>query len=81
MPDESMRLLTIGEVANIFSVHKNTVRVWGDSGVLPVIRLGNRRDRRFRQKDVAAYINKNYEGGEEHTGKQMIEDVIGGEGR
>ena len=46
------RLLTTGEVAVQLHVHINTVRRWGNNGTLKCVRIGPRRDRRFRQSDI-----------------------------
>ncbi|MBU2009860.1 MAG: helix-turn-helix domain-containing protein [Chloroflexi bacterium] len=49
-------LLAVSEVAQLLGVHINTVRKWGDRGILPVYRLGPRRDRRFRREDVILFL-------------------------
>jgi len=45
-------LLTVKEVARIFSVHQNTVRRWTNGGHLKAYRLCKRGDRRFFPEDV-----------------------------
>ncbi len=46
-------MLTVGEAAKMMHAHPNTVRRWGDSGIIPSYRLpGRRGDRRFRINDV-----------------------------
>lgn len=50
-------LLTTSEVARILRVHTNTARRWGNRGVLPSCRIGPRRDRRFRRKDIQALLS------------------------
>ena len=52
-------MLTITEVAYLLHVHPNTVRHWANKGLLPVYRLGPRADRRFKRKDVEAFIESN----------------------
>lgn len=49
-------MLTISEVAQLLSVHINTVRRWSNQGVLKAYRIGSRGDRRFRQEDVANFL-------------------------
>jgi len=51
-------LLTAGEVANLLHAHINTVRRWSNLGILPSFRIGPRGDRRFREKDVMAFLLK-----------------------
>jgi len=50
------RLLTISEAANLLSAHPNSVRRWADMGLLPSYRFGQRKDRRFRVKDIASFL-------------------------
>ena len=49
-------MLTIGEVANLLSVHINTVRRWSNQGILKSYRIGSRGDRRFRQEDITNFL-------------------------
>jgi len=51
-------MLSVHDVANILSVHINTVRRWGDSGIVKVYRIGPRRDRRFRLEDIARLLTE-----------------------
>ena len=52
-------MLTTTEVAHLLHVHPNTVRHWANKGLLPVYRLGTRGDRRFKRKEVEAFIKPN----------------------
>lgn len=56
VPPQSM--LTIGEVARMLHVHKNTVRRWSNRGVLKAYRFGVRGDRRFIKEEVEAVITR-----------------------
>ena len=47
-----MVLLTVSDVARIFSVHVNTVIRWANKETLKPYRIGKRRDRRFLKEDV-----------------------------
>lgn len=47
-------LLTLSEAAELLNIHVNTVRRWSNQGMLKARRIGSRRDRRFRQGDVAS---------------------------
>ncbi len=49
-------MLTISDVANLLSVHINTVRRWSNQGILKVYRIGSRGDRRFRQEDINSFL-------------------------
>ena len=58
-------MLSTHDVANILSVHINTVRRWSDSGIMKAYRIGPRRDRRFRLEDIARLLT-------EHSDKPQI---------
>ena len=46
------RLLKLAEAAALLGVHPNTLRKWDKNGRLTAVRLGSRRDRRYRLEDV-----------------------------
>ena len=50
---EPAALLSTGQVAELFGVHTNTVRRWVDEGKLNAVRIGSRKDRKFKRTDVA----------------------------
>lgn len=52
-------LITLQEAASILKVHPNTLRSWDKNGILPAVRIGEKRIRRYRKEDVASLINKN----------------------
>jgi len=54
MPD----LLSIGQVAEIFGIHQDTLRNWEKKGLLVPLRVGDRKDRRYRPKDIKTIIDK-----------------------
>ena len=56
--EETDSLLTVGEVASLLQVHSNTVRKWGNCGILSSFRIGPRRDRRFRKEEIATFLPK-----------------------
>jgi excisionase family DNA binding protein len=56
--EKSDALLTVGEVASLLHIHINTVRRWSNLGILSGFRIGPRSDRRFRKKDVIAFLLK-----------------------
>lgn len=54
MPD----LLSIGQVSEIFGIHHDTLRNWEKKGLLVPLRVGERKDRRYRPKDIETIIDK-----------------------
>jgi excisionase family DNA binding protein len=57
MDETPVKLLTVHEVAELLSVHPNTVRQWSDQELLKSYRIGPRGDRRFRQDDVSKFLS------------------------
>ena len=51
-------LLSIGQVAEIFSIHQDTLRNWEKDGTLVPLRLGPRKDRKYRPQDIQAIVDK-----------------------
>ncbi len=51
-------LLTIGEVADIFSIHQDTLRNWEKEGILVPLRIGKRGDRKYRPQDIQTIVDK-----------------------
>lgn len=49
---ELPQLLTIQQVAKILNVHSETLRRWDKKGRLRAIRVGSRKDRRYRKEDI-----------------------------
>ena len=52
-------LMTLDETAAYLGVAKITLRRWTVNGQLRCVRVGSRRDRRFRRSDLDAYIRRN----------------------
>ena len=52
------KLLKISETAKLLNVHPNTLRKWDKKGVLVAIRFGERKDRRYREEDIAKLISQ-----------------------
>lgn len=50
-------LLRLQEVANLLNVSVWTLRLWDNNGKLTAIRVGSRRDRRYREEDVLKIMN------------------------
>lgn len=50
-------LLTISQVCDILHCHSNTLRNWDRNGILKAIRIGQRRDRRYRVEDIEQILS------------------------
>ena len=51
-------LLNIKQVSQILGVHPDTLRTWDNQGRLKAVRLGSRRDRRWRREDILKILEK-----------------------
>ena len=73
-------MLTTSDVAHLLNVHINTVRRWGNRGVIKAYRVGPRGDRRFRREDIANLLlgknvaNIGYEENNVLTGSALHDD-------
>src|SRR4029077_11707537 len=52
----SDKLLNTEEAARFLRVSEASIRRWSDAGLLPVRRIGGRRERRFREADLIQYL-------------------------
>ena len=59
MSDNLNNLLTIKQASEILNVHPNTLRNWDKSGLLKAVRIGVRRDRRYKKSDVLKFVEVN----------------------
>lgn len=50
------KLLKLREAAEILSVHPNTLRLWDRKGILIAVRIGEKKIRRYRLKDIKRLI-------------------------
>ena len=55
---EMPELLSIGQVAEIFNIHPDTLRNWEKEGILVPMRAGKRGDRKYRPQDIKAIVDK-----------------------
>jgi transcriptional repressor of dcmA and dcmR len=53
---EAKELLDIGEAARFLSVSETSLRRWTNAGALSCLRVGKRRERRFRRVDLVAFM-------------------------
>jgi len=51
-------LLSISQVAEIFSIHQDTLRNWEKDGTLVPLRVGPRKDRKYRPQDIQAIVDR-----------------------
>lgn len=81
-PDAS-DLLDISEAAQFLNVSETSLRRWTNDGLLACLRIGRRRERRFRRTDLLAFLEQptaapsagNGEGGSMKTQKAEDESV------
>lgn len=52
------KLLKIRETAEMLNVNPETLRRWDNEGRLKAVRLGKRKDRRYRLEDVQKIIDE-----------------------
>ena len=53
---EIPELLTLTEACELLKVHANTLRSWDAKGILPAIRIGETRVRRYRKEDILKFL-------------------------
>jgi excisionase family DNA binding protein len=58
MTTEYEELLNIEQAARLLNVSETSLRRWTNSGWLPCLRVGGRRERRFRRTDLLAFIDE-----------------------
>lgn len=51
------KLLSIGEVAEIFGIHQDTLRNWEKKGFITPLRVGPRKDRKYKPEDIERIAN------------------------
>jgi excisionase family DNA binding protein len=55
---ETVELLDISEAAQLLNVSETSLRRWTNAGVLSCLRIGLRRERRFRRADLLAFMEQ-----------------------
>lgn len=62
MPTDQIKLMSRKDVANVLSVHVDTVDRWADDGILPKpwvdVRHRTKRTRRWRACDIDDWLSK-----------------------
>ncbi len=59
MAEKLQGLLTLKQVTDLLSVHPNTLRNWEKEGLIDVIRIGPRGDRRYKKQVIEKILNQN----------------------
>ena len=54
--EELPEFLTITDVSHLLNVHQNTLRNWEKDGLISVVRIGKRGDRRYRKEVIQKII-------------------------
>ncbi len=49
-------LLTLEEASAYLKCHPNTLRQWDRKGILPAIRIGERKARRYKKEDLEKFV-------------------------
>lgn len=50
-------LLSIGQVSKIFGIHQDTLRNWEKKGLITPLRVGPRKDRKYKPEDIERIAN------------------------
>jgi len=50
--------LTLKEACGILKCHPNTLRQWDAKGILPAIRIGTKRVRRYKKDDIMLFLKQ-----------------------
>jgi excisionase family DNA binding protein len=56
--NDSDKMLTVSEVAELLHVHPNTLRRWSDEGKIISYCITTRGDRRYRKSDIDIFLNQ-----------------------
>jgi excisionase family DNA binding protein len=56
--NDSDKMLTVSEVAELLHVHPNTLRRWSDEGKIISYCITTRGDRRYRKSDIDSFLNQ-----------------------
>ena len=55
---EPREYLRVGEASKLLGVHANTLRNWDKHGLLTPVRVGVRKERRYKREDVVKLLEK-----------------------
>jgi excisionase family DNA binding protein len=54
-------LLKLNEAAKLLNVSPWTLRLWDNNGKLKAVRIGTRKDRRYRKEDILVILKEGME--------------------
>ncbi len=54
--DALPELLTLEEASAYLKCHPNTLRQWDRKGILPALRIGERKVRRYKKEDIEKFV-------------------------
>ena len=57
--EQPKEYLRVSEASKLLGVHANTLRNWDKSGILKPVRVGVRKERRYKREDVIKLRDKN----------------------
>ncbi len=56
--NDSEKMLTVSEVAELLHIHPNTLRRWSDEGKIVSYCITTRGDRRYRKSDIDNFLSQ-----------------------
>lgn len=56
--DKPKEFLRVSEASKLLGVHANTLRNWDKQGLLKPVRVGVRKERRYKRKDIIELRDK-----------------------
>jgi excisionase family DNA binding protein len=58
-PDQEIpELIKLQEASKMLKVHPNTLRQWDKNGLLPAIRIGEKKERRYKKDDIINFLKQ-----------------------
>src|SRR5713226_5655018 len=72
-----LELLDIQQAAALLQVSETSLRRWTNAGRLACLRVGGRRERRFRRADLLAFLERNPGAAPQVTGTEVPDHFCG----